>query len=101
MGVIGIPCVELVRDSLGTHDAVEVLILAEALVVPAGGEDVGVAAVVVKEPGISEIGQIVSGQVEVAILVVVAAQEVGESKAPDMVSRPVKMSGWRRAMFVA
>jgi hypothetical protein len=50
MGIISFPCVELMGDSFGTHDAVEVLVLAEALVIPAGGEDVGVASVVLKEP---------------------------------------------------
>lgn len=78
MRVIGIPSVEPVRNSLGTHDSVQVLVLSEALVIPAGSEDVRVATVVVKEPGISEIGQIVRWEVEVTILVVIAAEEVGE-----------------------
>ena len=88
MGVPGVPRVELVRDAFGTHDAVKILVLAKALIVPPGGENVGVTAVVVKVPGISKIRQIVSRQVEVTILVVIAAEEVGQVKRAGHSEQP-------------
>ncbi len=76
MGVPGVPCVELVRNAFGAHDAVEILILSEALVVPTCAEDVGVAPVVVEEPWVAQVRQVVRGQIEVAILVVVAVEKI-------------------------
>src|ERR1035437_7093606 len=73
-----VPDVELMRDAFRTHDAIEVLILTEALIVPAGREDVSVAAVMVEEPRIFEVGQIMRGQIVIAVLVIVAAQKVGQ-----------------------
>ena len=52
MGVVGIPNIEFVGNFLVTQDAIEMLVGAEALVVGPGGEDVGVAPIVLKEPGV-------------------------------------------------
>src|SRR5580692_5463420 len=79
--VVRVPClpgVDPVGNALGAHDAVEVLILPEALIVPAGAENVRVAPVAIEEPGIAEIGQVMRRQIEVAVLVVVAVEEVGD-----------------------
>src|SRR6202034_3823292 len=62
--VPGLPGVDLVGNAFGAHDAVKILILREALIVPAGAEKVRVAPVAIEEPGIAEIRQIVRGQVE-------------------------------------
>jgi len=64
--------------AFGTHDAVEILVLAEALIVPPGGEDVGVVAILLEKPGVGHVGKVVGGEIEIAILIVVANEEVGE-----------------------
>ena len=78
MRVVGVPRVELVGNAFGAHDAVEILVLAEALIVPAGGEDVGVVAILIEKPGVRHVGKVVSGEIEIAILIVIANEEVGE-----------------------
>src|SRR6266567_8274713 len=69
-----VPDVELVRNVFETHDAIEVLILSEALVVPPRCEDVGVAPIVIEEPPIAKVGQEVRRQIVIDVLVVVTAQ---------------------------
>ena len=67
--------VELVGNALFAEDTVELLVVAEALIVPAGGEDVCIALVAVEVPCVAEVGQVVRGQVEIDIFVVVAVEK--------------------------
>ena len=52
-------------------------VVAAAHVFVAGGENVGVVAVLIEEPGVGEVGDVVSGDVVVAVVVVVAVEEAG------------------------
>ena len=70
-----IPNVEPMRNSLLAQDAIELLILREALVVPSGGQHVRTGAKAIEEPRIFKPGQVVRGQMEVAIFVVVAVEK--------------------------
>src|SRR5215469_12724011 len=72
-----VPYIQLVRDPLVIHETVHVLVLAEALVVPARREYPRIAAVVIEEPAIAQMRQEVGGLVEIDILVVVAVEKVG------------------------
>jgi len=76
VGVVGVPDEEFVGDAFGVEDAVEALVLAEALIVPAGGENVRAAAIAIEKPGVAEMGQEVHGLVVVDVSVVVAAEKV-------------------------
>src|SRR5579863_1308974 len=76
--VPGLPGIELVRNSLVAHDAIQILVLPQALVVPSRGKNVGIPPVAFEVPGIGEIGQVVGRLVEVAVLVVVAAEKTRE-----------------------
>src|SRR5580658_3424704 len=58
VGVVCAPDEELVGNALVVEDAVEVLVVAEALVVPAGAEDVGVMPVAVEEPWVGQVGDV-------------------------------------------
>ena len=75
-----IPDVNLVRNPFVIQNAIELLILAQALVVPTGGEHILVAPKTIEKPWIREAGQIVRGQMEVAIVVVIAVEKTGEVK---------------------
>ena len=90
MGIIRIPRIKLVRNPLRTHDPVKILVLSQALVVPAGAQHVGVPPVTLEEPGVGQVGQVVSGQIEVAILVVVALQKLLEIEGPGHGQKPGK-----------
>ena len=59
------------------EEVVEVLVGAEALVVPAGGEDEAVVAEAVEEPGVREVGDVLRGGGVVEVGVVIAAEEAG------------------------
>ena len=76
------PDVEADRDALVTEDAGHNFVSVPALVVVAGYEDVRIVAVMIKEPRIGGLRNVVRGKVEVAILIVVAAEEVGDVKGP-------------------
>jgi len=75
-GVVA-PDVEAARYVFVAEDLREVFVVAAAHVFVAGGEDVGVVLVLVEEPGVGEVGQIVGGDVVVAVVVVVAVEEAG------------------------
>src|SRR5579859_6346595 len=66
------------RDASFAHDAREVLVLRETLIVPPGGENVMIPLIAIEVPAIGETRQVMRGQVEVDVLVVVAAEEAGE-----------------------
>src|SRR5580692_12986941 len=63
------------RNRLFAQNAIEVLILRQALVVPTGRQGIRVIAEAIEEPRIAEVRQVVRRQIEVAILVVVAIEE--------------------------
>lgn len=75
MGVPAVPDLEAVADAFLVEQVGEVLVLAEALVIPAGGEHVAGAAVAVEVPAVVEVGQVLGGGVEVGIAVRVAVEE--------------------------
>ncbi len=93
MRVRHIPHVELVRNSLLAQDAIELLILREALVVPSSGQHVRIGAKAIEEPRIFEPGQVVRGQMEVAILVVVAVEKGGEVESAGHGEKSAEKAG--------
>lgn len=71
-----IPDIEAVGDVLAAEDIGEAVIVAEADVVIGGSEDdVPIAVVVVVEPSVVEMGEIVDGVVEVGEFIEVAVEE--------------------------
>ena len=77
MRVRQIPDVEFVRDCLFIQDAIEVLVPGKTLIVPSSGEHKPVATEAIEKTRIGEARKIVRGQMEVAILVVIAVEEAG------------------------
>jgi hypothetical protein len=75
-GVVA-PDIELAGNFLGVEDVGHLLVHLATDIVDAGGEDAGVAAVVIEVMGIVHVRHVVGRQVEVAILVVVAGEEAG------------------------
>ena len=71
------PDVEAARDTFVAEDLRHAFVIVPALVVNAGGEDVGVTPVAVEIPGVADVGEVVHGDVEVAVVVVVAGEKVG------------------------
>jgi len=74
------PDVELAGDVFVAKDLRHAFVCVPALVVHAGGKDVGVVLVAAKVPGVADVRQVVHGDVEVAVVVVVAVEEVGGVK---------------------
>jgi len=75
-GVVA-PDIELAGNLLGVEDVGHLLVHLAADVVDSGGEDAGVAAVMMKVVGIVHVRHVVGRQVEVAILIVVAGEKAG------------------------
>jgi hypothetical protein len=71
------PDIELAGNTFITEDLGHAFVRVPALVVHAGREDVLVVPVAVEIPGIAGVRQIVHGDVEVAVVVVVAGEEAG------------------------
>src|SRR5258708_22200551 len=71
------PYIELAGDVLVAEDLRHAFVCVPALVVHAGREDVFVVPVAVEIPGIAGVRQVVHGDVEVAVVVVVAGEEAG------------------------
>ena len=75
-GVVS-PDVETGGDVFGAEDVVELLVVGTADVFVSGDEDVGVVTVLIEVPGVGEIGEVVSGKVEVQVFVEVTVEEAG------------------------
>ena len=75
-GVVS-PDVEAAGDIFVAEDLRHTFVCVPALVVHAGREDVGVVPVAIEIPGVADVRQIVHGDVEVAVVVVVAGEEAG------------------------
>lgn len=71
------PYIEAARDAFVAEDLRHAFVVVPTLVVNAGGEDVVVTAVTIEIPGVADVGEVVHGDVEVAVVVVVAAEKVG------------------------
>lgn len=71
------PDIEAAGNLLGVEDVGHLLIHVAADVVHSGGEDAVVAAIEVEVVSIAHVRHVVGGQVEIAILVVVAGEEAG------------------------
>src|ERR1700678_1763189 len=71
------PYIETARDAFVAEDLRHAFVVVPTLVVNAGGEDVVVTAVTIEIPGVADVGEVVHGDVEVAVVVVVAAEKVG------------------------
>ena len=71
------PDVELAGDVFVAEDLRHAFVRVPALVVHAGGEDVLVVPVAVEIPGVAHVRQVVHGDVEVAVVVVVAGEKAG------------------------
>ena len=75
-GVVA-PDVEAAGDAFVAKDLRHTFVVVPALVVDTGGKKVGVAPIAVEIPGIADVGQVVHGDIEVAVVVVVAGEEAG------------------------
>jgi len=73
-GVVS-PDVELAGDAFRSEDVRNAFIGVPALIVDAGGEDVFVAPVLIEIPGVVQVREVVHGDVEVAVVVVVAGEK--------------------------
>src|ERR1700760_35564 len=70
------PHVETARDAFVAEDLCHAFVVVPTLVVNAGGEDVAVTAVAIEIPRVADVGKVMHGDVEVAVVVVVAAEKV-------------------------
>jgi len=70
------PDVETDGDIFIAEDLCHAFVVVPALVVDAGGENVGIATVAVEIPRVADVGEVVHGDVEVAVVVVVATEKV-------------------------
>ncbi len=71
------PDIEAARNIFVAKDLRHAFVLVPALIVNTGGEDVGITAVTIEIPRIADVWEIVHRNVEVAVVVVVAAEKVG------------------------
>ena len=86
------PYVEAAWNSFVAEDLRHALVVVPALIVDTGCEDVGVVTEAIEIPMVADVGQVMRGDVEVAVVVVVAAEEVrgvegsahGEHTAEDV-----------------
>jgi len=95
------PYIEPARNSFVAKDLRHAFVVVPALVVDTGCKDVGVVTEAIEIPMVTDVRQIMRGNVEVTVVVVVAAQEVRRVEGGAMESIPLKTSGWRRAMLSA
>src|SRR5271155_1096757 len=74
------PDVEAAGDVFVAEDLRHAFVVVPALVVNASGEYVGVPAVTIEIPGVADGREVVRGNVEVSVVVVVAAKKFGGVK---------------------
>lgn len=71
------PDIEAARYLFCVEDVGHLLVHLATDVVDAGGKDTGVATEIVKVMSVADVRHVVGGQVEVAVLIVVAGEEAG------------------------
>jgi hypothetical protein len=74
------PDVEAARDTFVAEYLCHTFVVVPALIVNTCGQDVGIAPIAVEIPGVADVGEVVHGNVEVAVVVVVAGEKVGRVK---------------------